>query len=63
MCKALEDMCRESAVKATIVAYDEVGIRDESDIIHRLQNRFTSISPETVRTYMSQLRESAVIHA
>ena len=61
MCKKMEDMRNESAVKATIVAYDEVGIKDEAEIITRLQKRFQFVTPETVKRYMGQLRESAVI--
>ena len=61
LCKKMEDMRNESAVKATIVAYDEVGIKDEAEIITRLQKRFQFVTPETVKRYMGQLRESAVI--
>lgn len=61
LCKAMEDMRNEAAVKASIVAYNDAGIKDEKTILSMLQKRFDFLTTDMVKKYIRQLRDSAAI--
>ena len=55
MCKAMQEMRNETAVKATISAYHDVDIVDEEVILQKLLKKFSFLSEETALKYIKEM--------
>lgn len=52
MCKVMEDMRNETAVRATISAYYDVDIRDEDTLVKKVMEKFAFLSQEVATKYV-----------